>query len=125
MNSDTYSLFYTIGKCHQTLKNHAKKIALRSSVKAVTQWSDISIVDEAFRLEEYVDAELSSGQAISWRLEVTLTRTEIMVEADVRRIHGEGQDVIATIADCEYRSVIDGSIAIAEITKKLCAIDHV
>ena len=121
MDQDSYNLFITIGRCHRLLKDHADKLASRSVVRAVKQWSDMSNVDGAFRLEEYVDVELADGQAMSWCLEVTLTQDSIMVEADVRRIHDEGQDVLATIADCRYRNVVNCSNGLGEITRELCA----
>ena len=123
MDKNTYNLLFTIGKCNRVLKDHANELASRSGVTEITHWSDMEIVDDAFRLKEFVDAELVNGQAISWRLELTLMPEGITVEADVRRIHDKGFDVLEEIADCEYRNVVDGSNGIAEITRKLCAID--
>lgn len=121
MDKDMFNLFITIGMCHRLLKDHADELASRSGVRTVKHWSDMSNVDDAFRLEEYVDAELTSGQGISWCLELTLSGDGIMVEADVRRIHGKGQDVLVTIADCEFQNAVEGSNGVAEITRKLCA----
>lgn len=116
-----FNLFIALGMCHRLLKDHADRLASRSVVRTVKHWSDMSNIDGAFRLEEYVDAELKNGQAISWCLELTLTADAMMVEADVRRIHREGQDVIEAIADCEFQNAGAGAIGVAEITKKLCA----
>ncbi len=116
-----FNLVFTIGECHRQLKDHAHAVALRSSVKTVTHWFDMSNVGHSFRLEEFVDAELASGQAICWCLELTLTEDRIVVEADVRQNHAEGQDVVAEIADCEFQNAAEGSIGVAEITRKLCA----
>jgi len=121
MDKDMFNLFITIGRCHRLLKDHADQLASRSGVRTAKHWSDMSNVDDAFRLEEYVDAELANGQAVSWCLELTLTADGIKVEADVRRIHEEGQDVVAEIGDCEFQNAVDGSNGVAEITRKLCA----
>jgi hypothetical protein len=74
-----------------------------------------------FRLAEYVDAELMDGEALSWCLEITVTVDNVAVEADVRRIHALGQDVIYEIAESSYSSQTACSLALPEITKRLCS----
>jgi hypothetical protein len=125
MDNDAYKLFFGIGTCHRLMKEHANEIRARSVVRTVIHWSDMSNLDDGFRLEEDVDAELVDGQAISWCLELTLTLEGVAVEADVRRIHGNGQDVLVEIADSVYPTVTEGSTGILEITRRLCSINPV
>jgi hypothetical protein len=120
MHSDAHNLFLAIGSCHGLMKKHASSIMLRPDVKTVKHWCDMLNVDGGFRLEEYVDAELADGQAISWCLELTLTLESIAVEADVRRIHEDGQDILVEIADCDYAKEADCSTGLLEITRRLC-----
>ena len=80
-------LLSAIGECHRRLRSHAihlREIAKVLDVKHVVEMPELV---DAYRLEEYVDAELVSGEAISWCFEITKTRKTILVEADVRRIH--------------------------------------
>jgi hypothetical protein len=121
MDTIAYSLLIAIGNCHGLLKNHAAELVSRSVVKAVKHWFDISSLQDAVRLEEYVDAELVDGEAVSWCLELTITLEGVAVEADVRRVHRNGQDVLLEIADRKYENVLDCSKEIIEITQTLCA----
>lgn len=93
-------------------------------MKAVKHWCDMPAVGDAFRLEEYVDAELVTGEAMSWCLEITVTLDGIRVEADVRRIHGDGQDVVAEIANREFTNVAAFSEEIVGIIQRLCVSSH-
>jgi hypothetical protein len=116
-----YDLLVAIGKCHRLLKNHADKLASRSAVKTVTHWSDMPSIDDAFRLEEYVDTELVDGEAVSWCLELTITPEGVRLVADVRRIHSIGQDVLVEVADRQFTNLVDFPKAVIEVTERLCA----
>ncbi len=121
MDEDTLDLFLAIGDCHRLMVVHANEVRARLNVTDVTHWSDMYNVDGAFRLEEFVDAEHPDGQATSWRLELTLTLNNVSVEADVRRIHGSGQDLLTEIVDCSYGTASECSANLLEITRRLCA----
>ena len=114
-------LLVAIGTCHVLMKHHAHEVRSRPKVTSVTHWINMYNVDDAFRLEEYVDAELSDGSAISWALELTVTEQSIGVEADIRRIHKGGQDVLSEIADCIYSTAIECSNGLPEIVRYLCS----
>jgi hypothetical protein len=73
METEIYKLFFAIGSCHEKLKLLAKRLETHPEVKGVTHWLDMYNVDNAFRMEEFVDAELTSGEAMSWALEMTLS----------------------------------------------------
>lgn len=123
-NGGAFPLLLAIGECHRRLKLHA--IHLREhhdrvlAVKHVVEMPDLT---DSYRLEEYVDAELASGEAISWCLEITMTNTAILVEADVRRIHAEGQDVVARIGEHRYLTVSECAAQLRDITESLCSVN--
>jgi hypothetical protein len=121
MDKDSYRLFVAIGTCHRLLKGHAKETRGRLGVSGVTHWLDVNDLDDAFRLEEHVDAELANGQAISWRLELTLSPGSFTVESDIRRIHQDGQDVLEEVADCTYPTAGECAAGILETTRRLCS----
>jgi len=121
MDTNTFNLLVTIGKCHVLLKRHADGLLSRAAVKTVKHWCDMPSLHDAFRLEEYVDAELVNGEAVSWCLELTITLEGVLLEADVRRIHHDGQDVVAEIANREFKNVEGCLEEIFEITQRLCA----
>lgn len=125
INNSEYRLLFALGMCNHRLRVHKVTLESRPKVTEATHWSDIEIVDEAFRLKEFVDAELINGQAISWRLEVTVTPHKIAVEADVRRIHSEGIDVLVEIANYCFDNVTVASNRITDITEQLCAVDPI
>jgi hypothetical protein len=115
-----FALLLALGECHRRLKQHASAIKDSYNIRQVTHVTDMPNVSDSFRLEEYVDAELNCGDAISWCLEITVAEKEIVVEADVRRIHGSGQDVIAKIGDFRFCQDADNSSQLLEITERLC-----
>lgn len=119
MGDDALVLLRAVGVCHGLLKEHASQLREDASNTSVTHWFDLYNLDGACGLEEYVDAELQGGQAISWRLEVTVTPDKIIVEADVRKIHELGQDVIAQIAERTYSTVVEYANEITEIVRRL------
>lgn len=123
MDNDAFKLFIAIGTCHCRLKEHAQEIRKHSSVTSVTCWLDAYDFDNACRFEDYVDAEISNGEAISWRLEITLTLDEFIVEADVRKIHAAGYDVVAEVADRTYSTAAECAIGILEVTRQLIVVD--
>jgi hypothetical protein len=80
------------------------------------------VLDGGVRFEEFVDAELLCGEALSWRLETTVTPKQVLVEADVRRVHKLGQDVVRTIADGVYSTEGAAATALPEIARQLCSV---
>jgi hypothetical protein len=121
MNNPAYRLLLAIGACHALMKEHANGVRSWPNVKSISHWVDMYNIQNAFRLEEYVDAELSSGHAISWRLELTVREDLVAVEADIRRIHEKGQDVVAEIADCVYSTTTDCCTGLLEVARQLCS----
>jgi hypothetical protein len=86
----------------------------------VTHVAEMPDLTDGYRLEEYVDAELHSGDALSWCLEITVSQHNIAVEADVRRVRSEGQDVLLTIGEFVYSTPAACSAALPAITDRLC-----
>jgi len=121
-NNGALLLLLAIGECHRCLTLHAVHLReLCDRVRAVKHGVEMPELIDSYRLEEYVDAELASGEAISWCLEITVTNTDILVEADVRRIHAEGQDVIAQIGEYRFSTVSECSAQLRDITERLCS----
>jgi len=120
MNPESLALLSAIGTCHGKLRDHATRLRLRPGVREVTHVCNLPAVEGAFRVEDFVDAELVSGDAISWCLEVTVTPNGVAVEADVRRVHSQGQDLLVGIAEGTY-TANEAARALPEITQRLCA----
>ena len=123
MDKDWLELFIAFGTCHRLLKEHARVVKGRPGVEGVTHWLDVYDLDGGFRLEGFVDAELSSGEAISWRLEMTISPGVFCLESDVRRIHREGQYLHAEIADCRWTTPTESAMGLIEATRRLCSTD--
>ncbi len=119
--NDTIELLSAIGECHRRLQRHAIQLRERADVRGVTHDVQMPALIDSFRLEEYVDAELVSGEAISWCLEFTVTETAIFVEADVRRNHADGQDVVAKIAEYRYSTGVECLPQLRYTTERLCS----
>ena len=116
-------LLLAIGECHRRLERHAIQLSKHKNVRVVKKDVGMPSLVDCYRLEEYVDAELVSGDAISWCLEITATRTTILVEADVRRIHADGQDVVASIGEYQYSTEGEYSAQLRDVTERLCSVN--
>ena len=125
MENGAYILFSATASCHGLFKELASKLKGKSCVTSVTHWLDIYSFDSASRLEEFVDAELLNGKAISWRLELTLTADAVTLEADVREIHDMGQDLIANIADCRYLTLGECAAGMVEAVGRLTSVNPI
>ncbi|MBA4192275.1 MAG: hypothetical protein C0467_30260 [Planctomycetaceae bacterium] len=120
MNPEAIALLSAIANCHGKLREHAIRLRERPTVRDVKHVCEIPVLDGAFRVEEFVDAELVSGEAISWFLEVTVAPNGVAVEADVRRIHNVGQDLVTGIAE-DKLTVDEAARQLPEIAERLCS----
>lgn len=120
MTPDVLALLSAIANCHAKLHDHAIRLRERPAIREVTDVCNLPALDGAFRVEEFVDAELVSGDAISWCLEVTVTLDGVSVEADVRRVHSQGQDLLVGIAEGTFTAT-EAARALPEITQRLCS----
>lgn len=120
MNPEALALFSAVADGHRQLRAHAIRLRERDDVREVTHQCDMPLVEGAVRIVEFVDAELACGDAISWCLETTVTPDEVLVEADVRRIHGAGQDVLFHIAENAYPAG-EAARALPEVAQRLCS----
>jgi hypothetical protein len=118
---NAYRLLLAIGECHRLLVRHAINLRQTIGVKTVEDVTDMPDLPNGFRIEEFVDAELISGEAVSWRLEVTVAQEGVFVEADVRRIHSEGQDLILDVGRTSYAKDAQCAAALPEIARRLCS----
>lgn len=50
-----------VGECHHSLRSLANRLTTTDSVVRVTHWVDMPLLEGAFRIEEYVDAEHSNA----------------------------------------------------------------
>ena len=120
MSSDLLVLFFAIGASHRRLKCFANHLRSLANVRMVTHVAEMPELGGGYRLEEYVDAEFHSGEALSWCLEITVNQENFSVEADVRRVHLGGQDVASTIGEFVYRTPAACAAAIPDIVDRLC-----
>ena len=123
MTRETLALLSAVAGCHQQLTAHARRLRERKDVREVTHHLDMLVLDGGVRFEEFVDAELVCRDALSWCLETTVTPQQVSVEADVRRIHDQGQDVVCAIADCAYSTESAAAAAVPEIVRHLCSLN--
>lgn len=120
MNQESLNLFIAVGECHRLLKEFAQRIRCDANVSGVAHWMDVINVGTSCRIEEYVDAELRSGEAISWRLELLISIDRFVIESDVRRIHKYGQDFVAEISKEVHSSADECAISLSEVANRLC-----
>lgn len=109
-----------MGVCHRRLVQHAIDFQSVKNVQAVKLVVDMPILNDCYRIEEYVDVELNSGDAVSWCLEITVAEQYILVEADVRRISTEGQDILKEICRSRFSTADQFLMQIRGITDLLC-----
>jgi hypothetical protein len=119
MDKDMLGFFVAIGTCHRLLEEFAQRLRLNLSVTGVTHWMNAQDIDNSCRIEEFVDAELTNGEARSWRLELLVSPDKFVIESDVRRIHSDGQDCIAEVAEQVHLTVTECTAGILEVVKNL------
>ena len=110
-----------IGKCHRRLQQLATFLKKAPGVLPVTHIPEMPEINDIYRLEEYVDAELDTGDAISWCLEITVTESAILVDADVRHNHGRGQDLLVSVGTYEYSTILACSAQLPDLADRLCS----
>lgn len=121
MDQDCYALLLAIGTCHDLLKDHARQVRQHPDVCDVAHWLDAHTLGNAFQMTGFVDAELRNGEAISWRLELNLSRASFTIESDVRSIHRKGQDVIEVVAEVTYPAAEACAAGLLDTARHLCA----
>lgn len=117
----SFQFLLAFGECHRRLNRHAIHLQGLALVRGVQHVVEMPDLGDAYRYEEYVDAELVSGEALSWCLEITMTETTIAIGADVTRIHAEGQDVVRKIGEYEYSAETDCLAQLRDVTERLCS----
>jgi hypothetical protein len=84
-------LMKVLGDVAASLQELSVRLRQRHDVTGVDRRCEIS-GGERPAVEWYVDAELASGDALSWRLLVHWADAEWVIEADVRRVSRSGSD---------------------------------
>lgn len=85
-------LLAALGDAAASLKQLSLQLRQRVDVTSVERRCEIT-GGERPAVEWYVDAELASGDALSWRLLVYWSDSEWVIEADVRRVVAGGSHV--------------------------------
>lgn len=96
----------TIAECHTRLSSFAGSLRSSPLARTVTHWLDISGAREGYQIEEFVDTELTGGKALSMCLLIRGDPDGWTVEAEVRLLHGHGQDTIESIG-CDRTSSLE------------------
>lgn len=86
----------------------------------MTHWTRLYDLKAAFRIDESIGAELSNGQAIDWGIEITGYEGVLHVEAEIRSVHDQGQDLVRAVADQKFEEVDDFTDSLARIVEDLC-----
>jgi hypothetical protein len=123
MKKTNLELLIAIGKCHRLLKEFGINLRRRSTVKEVTHYANLNDLADGFRLEEYVDAELTNGISFSWRVETTITIDEFAIVSDVRQIYEGEQDLVAEVADRTFKTTEECVQGLVDITLRLINTD--
>jgi hypothetical protein len=85
-------LLVLLGEVSRSLRGLAEVLRRREGVKLVDRRCELETGVHGPSVEWYVDAELSSGEALSWRLLLYWKDGEWIIESDVRRVHPLGSD---------------------------------
>lgn len=83
-----------IGRLVLLRRAFSHRIRNAPQVVAVTDDTDFKTYDSGPVMDCYVDAELTSGLAVSWWLEITWAAPQFMMAASVSVTHSNGQDAI-------------------------------
>jgi hypothetical protein len=79
-------------------------------------------IEGGFVLEEFVDAELHDGNALSWCVELTGTGDGLNLDADVRRNTQFGQEVVSVIVEENSLDVAKCDSQLRAVVRDLCAV---
>lgn len=90
--ADTLS---ALGSADACLGELALRLRRASDVREVLRRTDLF---HRPAIEWYVDAELTDGEAVSWRLQASEAGSTWTITADVSRIRTEGGEVLAELA---------------------------
>src|SRR5262245_58644839 len=99
VRSKSITLVAAIGGSHERFQQLARSLKERTGVRGVAHWFDVfddgAELNPAFRVEEYVSADLSDGRSIDWCLELSgyhdAGNVRLSLRADIRR-YNEARD---------------------------------
>lgn len=86
------TLLMLLSKVATTLREFSQQLRLNPAVTRVDRRCEIED-GERPSIEWYVDAEISNGEALSFRLLLYWHREEWIIESEVRRVHKAGSEV--------------------------------
>lgn len=89
---ESAALLGVLADASMVLRELTTSLRQRPHVVGVDRRCDVEESDDRRSIEWYVDAELQSGEAVSFRLLIVWHSDEWTVESDVRRIHSAGSD---------------------------------
>ncbi|SFI77158.1 hypothetical protein [Planctomicrobium piriforme] len=122
-NIDNELVIFIATASHTRFVQEAIALDAEKVVVSVKHWWELDINPEFVRIEQYLDAELIDGCAISWRLEVTTSDSGHQIEADVRKIISNSYDMIAEIAETSVVSVEQCMSAVKKTLDELFSTD--
>lgn len=119
-NSSYLAGIRAIGEVTQTLDALAARLRKRPEVVRVDRVCDPRISSMGASVEWFVDAELISGEALSWHLVLYWSDDEWIIESGVRRMGAQGSDPEVELAS---RFALDEDLAqeLASATRTLTA----
>lgn len=98
-SKQTSKMLDIIGKCNSELIKLARKLREKPEVVQVKHSLECVSYDDKVLLEGYVDAELLSGKAIAWVLEMKWNEENWHIESSVLVNDEQGQDSILQFPD--------------------------
>ena len=91
-------------QCNEMMATLARRVAEQADVLSAKSAIDIRSYTDRVCLELFVDAELSQGTALTWWIELVWRQSKWGVEAAVRIVHRDGQDLLQQVAAHECSS---------------------
>jgi len=123
---DWHDFLLTLVNCHGQFRKHANALQTQPAVHAVTRNWNMQSFPSAWRLDDFVYAELKSGEALHWVLEVTVSNDNVTVEAEVTRIDHTGKKLLSEkleigTFDCQTKA--DCCQSLPAIVDRLCLLN--
>lgn len=98
-----------LARLHARLRTFSIALGRYESITSKTHSLDITEQADFVAVTECVDAEVTCGEALCWRVEIACTPNDCTVRVDVSRIQSHGGSTLVTIA--EFKTVEFGQLA--------------
>lgn len=112
-------LLNAVADSNEQLNTLSERLRLSPGAVSVVRDLDIRKYETGTVIEMFLDVELQSGRAISWGLDIHCRETEWDIDASVRIIHQDGQDLIQGFPARTAKTVEDLTVQLRAVTSSL------